>query len=1030
MATNFFKVKKGQNLKPQSSSTVSVQGDLDVTSSDGKLNYHNGTTASPAVTEAHTAILSNKSFSDNVGIKTSSPGAALEVTEITGSQATIFSTGYGSNGAFITRRANGTLGSPTAVTTNDLISNFGGRGYGATAFTGTSRGAIRISAAEPWTDAAQGAYITFRTTAIGGTTTSEVARITDSGLFGILKTPTTALDVNGTATATAFAGPLTGNVTGTASGNTTYTANNHGVVISGSGNAMTVIAPDASTTKVLVSGGLSANPSWQTLTSELPAFTGDVTTSSGSSVTTVAKIQGTTVSGTTGSGNVVFSASPTLSGTVTVTSGPILSSSGIQIPVTTGVFTTSSTSNTYISGDTGISNGAGIKLYGTSHASKPSWIEFTQDGAAGLTFNSTGLGLGIQPTVPFHLSNSVGPMMTINSSNTDGGYLTWQTSGTAIGFLGSAKQALGASYSSADFGIGGNATNKFQIGNLNVGAVVTVLTGGNVGIMNATPAKTLDITGTFAVSGVATFTAAPVLSSTTASQALFTDGSKNVVSNAITGSGNVVMSTSPTLVTPALGTPSALVGTNITGTAAGLTAGNVTTNANLTGPITSSGNATSIASKTGTGTTFVMSAGPTFSGTTSFPGSTSIDGSGNAVIGGTLSVSGNSTLSGLVGIGATPVAGTQVLVTTPTSLTGTWSNSGSSGAITGVGTKALTELRVGATLTLNGETQQVTTVTSDTSVTTAAFTGANSGVTGTRNALPQVYFWPNGNVQLGGSRTSVTSANIQLKVLATATGASDASAPATTVNVDQYSGAAATSNSIIMRCAKGTEASPSAQQSGNGLGSIIWQGHDGTAFGSSARILSNTTQIQAVGSHGGSLLFQTVPNSSTTLTTALTIDQDQSATFAGKITPSAGIVGTATNNNATAGNVGEYVESLVTSYTNIPGATTAWGDLTSISLTAGDWDVTGFVDWSLNGSVQTVAQIGISTTSGNSATGLVDGNNMATLVIATAAQNRAGVIPAYRMSLSGTTTVYFKLNATYTVATPQYVCRLSARRMR
>lgn len=43
------------------------------------------------------------------------------------------------------------------------------------------------------------------------------------------------------------------------------------------------------------------------------------------------------------------------------------------------------------------------------------------------------------------------------------------------------------------------------------------------------------------------------------------------------------------------GTPSALVGTNITGTAPGLTAGNVTTNANLTGPITSSGNATSIA---------------------------------------------------------------------------------------------------------------------------------------------------------------------------------------------------------------------------------------------------------------------------------------------------------------------------------------------------------------------------------------------------------------------------------------------------
>lgn len=40
-----------------------------------------------------------------------------------------------------------------------------------------------------------------------------------------------------------------------------------------------------------------------------------------------------------------------------------------------------------------------------------------------------------------------------------------------------------------------------------------------------------------------------------------------------TGTGSLVFSNSPTLVTPALGTPSALVGTNITGTAAGLTAG-------------------------------------------------------------------------------------------------------------------------------------------------------------------------------------------------------------------------------------------------------------------------------------------------------------------------------------------------------------------------------------------------------------------------------------------------------------------------
>lgn len=63
-------------------------------------------------------------------------------------------------------------------------------------------------------------------------------------------------------TTTTFAGALTG----TASGNTTYTANNHGMVVSSATNAMTVVAPDASTTKVWTSGGASADPSWAAVT--------------------------------------------------------------------------------------------------------------------------------------------------------------------------------------------------------------------------------------------------------------------------------------------------------------------------------------------------------------------------------------------------------------------------------------------------------------------------------------------------------------------------------------------------------------------------------------------------------------------------------------------------------------------------------------------------------------------------------------------------------------------------------------------
>ena len=73
---------------------------------------------------------------------------------------------------------------------------------------------------------------------------------------------------------------------------------------------------------------------------------------------------------------------------------------------------------------------------------------------------------------------------------------------------------------------------------------------------------------TVTVNGATTFVnAAPTLTPLTASQAVFTNGSKTLVSNAITGTGNVVMSNSPTLVTPALGTPSSGTVTNLTGTA-------------------------------------------------------------------------------------------------------------------------------------------------------------------------------------------------------------------------------------------------------------------------------------------------------------------------------------------------------------------------------------------------------------------------------------------------------------------------------
>jgi hypothetical protein len=60
---------------------------------------------------------------------------------------------------------------------------------------------------------------------------------------------------------------------------------------------------------------------------------------------------------------------------------------------------------------------------------------------------------------------------------------------------------------------------------------------------------------TLNVTGVATFSATPIYSSLTASSAVATDASKALVSVTNTGTGNNVLATSPTLVTPILGTP-------------------------------------------------------------------------------------------------------------------------------------------------------------------------------------------------------------------------------------------------------------------------------------------------------------------------------------------------------------------------------------------------------------------------------------------------------------------------------------------
>lgn len=144
-----------------------------------------------------------------------------------------------------------------------------------------------------------------------------------------------------------------------------------------------------------------------------------------------------------------------------------------------------------------------------------------------------------------------------------------------------------------------------------------------------------------------------------------------------------------------------------------------------------------------------------------------------------------------------------------------------------------------------------------------------------------------------------------------------------------------------------------------------------------------------------------------------------------------GIIGTTTNDDATAGRVGEYVVSTAGGV-SAP-TSTQFGDVTSISLTAGDWDITGLAYFSKSTATWTDVSLGISTTTGNSATGLTDGLNRLYGSWASSATTPV-IFPVtvgpYRLTFTGTTTVYLKMQFVYSAGAPVITGTLRARRVR
>ncbi|WP_208457666.1 hypothetical protein [Burkholderia pyrrocinia] len=222
----------------------------------------------------------------------------------------------------------------------------------------------------------------------------------------------------------------------------------------------------------------------------------------------------------------------------------------------------------------------------------------------------------------------------------------------------------------------------------------------------------------------------------------------------------------------------------------------------------------------------------------------------------------------------------------------------------------------------------------------------------------------------------------------------------------------------------------------------------GTSFGLTTGTLAQfatTTSTQLAGvisdeTGSGALVFGTSPTISGPTVTGGSINNTPigattantgrftTLTATGAITPSstAGITGTTTNDDANAGSWAEFPAptnlSTVSATSNTP------LNVASISLTAGDWDVSGVGQFNPAGA--TTSTLMLCGTSNTSATRGAFGSEQVLQVTFPAGLGQVIATPTTRFKLSTTTTIYVVCNAGFSGGTLTISGFIRARRAR
>lgn len=214
------------------------------------------------------------------------------------------------------------------------------------------------------------------------------------------------------------------------------------------------------------------------------------------------------------------------------------------------------------------SNTTNLGIGATSNAIYPNRSFLTTSGSSGLTVNTIGTGKTIVLStngIPRATISDTGvnvPTLTISSLVLDGvsanSVLGVDGSNVLTSFTksGTGSVAFTTSPSFTTPILGTASATGLSISSLS--ASLPVFTNGSKNLVSASVTGTGNVVLNTSPSLVTPDLGAASASSLTvsgliASRAVFTDGSKNLTSVATTGSGNVVLDTSPTLVTPVIG---------------------------------------------------------------------------------------------------------------------------------------------------------------------------------------------------------------------------------------------------------------------------------------------------------------------------------------------------------------------------------------------------------------------------------------------------------------------------------------------